>query len=44
MQTLNHNNGAQAASARREALRRIITRSPVGRQEDLVRLLDKAGH
>ena len=30
--------------ARREALRRIITRSPVGRQEDLVRLLGRAGH
>jgi transcriptional regulator of arginine metabolism len=30
--------------ARREALRRIITRSPVGRQRDLVRLLGKAGH
>jgi transcriptional regulator of arginine metabolism len=44
MQTLNRINGAQAAAARREALRRIITRSPVGRQEDLVRLLDRAGH
>ncbi len=44
MQLLNRNNGAQAALARREALRRIITRSPVGRQEDLVRLLDRAGH
>ena len=32
------------ASARREALRRIITRVAVGRQEDLVRLLDRAGH
>jgi transcriptional regulator of arginine metabolism len=29
--------------ARRETLRRIITGSPVGRQEDLVRLLGKAG-
>jgi transcriptional regulator of arginine metabolism len=29
---------------RREALRRIISRSPVGRQQDLVRLLGKAGH
>lgn len=29
---------------RREALRRIISRAPVGRQEDLVRLLGKAGH
>jgi transcriptional regulator of arginine metabolism len=36
-------NGAHA-SARREALRRIITRVAVGRQEDLVRLLGKAGH
>jgi len=44
MQTNNRGNGARAASARREALRRIITRSPVGRQEDLVRLLDRAGH
>lgn len=30
--------------ARRETLRRIIDRSPVGRQEDLVRLLGKAGY
>ena len=30
--------------ARRETLRRIIHRSPVGRQEDLVRLLGKAGY
>ncbi len=44
MQTDNRNNGAHAATARREALRRIITRSPVGRQEDLVRLLGRAGH
>jgi transcriptional regulator of arginine metabolism len=29
--------------ARREALRRLITDSPVGRQQDLVRLLGKAG-
>jgi transcriptional regulator of arginine metabolism len=29
---------------RREALRKIISRSPVGRQRDLVRLLGKAGH
>ena len=29
---------------RREALRKIISRSPVGRQQDLVRLLGKAGH
>jgi len=35
--------GAADAMARREALRRIISRSPVGRQEDLVRLLGKAG-
>lgn len=30
--------------ARRETLRRIINASPVGRQEDLVRLLGKAGY
>lgn len=30
--------------ARREALRQIISRSAVGRQEDLVRLLARAGH
>ena len=30
--------------ARRETLRRIISASPVGRQQDLVRLLGKAGH
>ncbi len=30
--------------SRRETLRRIINTSPVGRQEDLVRLLGKAGH
>ncbi len=30
--------------ARRETLRRIINGSPVGRQEDLVRLLGKAGY
>jgi len=29
--------------ARRETLRRIINGSPIGRQEDLVRLLGKAG-
>lgn len=29
---------------RRETLRRIIDRAPVGRQEDLVRLLGKAGY
>lgn len=44
MQTENRHNGAHTTSARREALRRIITRSPVGRQEDLVRLLGRAGH
>jgi transcriptional regulator of arginine metabolism len=44
MHTHAQNNGAHAAAARREALRRIISRSPVGRQEDLVRLLDRAGH
>lgn len=44
MHTQSRSNGAQAAAARREALRRIITRSPVGRQEDLVRLLGRAGH
>lgn len=44
MQILNRISAAQAALARREALRRIITRSPVGRQEELVRLLDRAGH
>jgi transcriptional regulator of arginine metabolism len=44
MRANNGSNGVHAASARRAALRRIITRSPVGRQEDLVRLLDRAGH
>ncbi len=29
---------------RRETLRRIIHGSPIGRQEDLVRLLSKAGY
>jgi transcriptional regulator of arginine metabolism len=43
MQIHERPNGAHA-SARRAALRKIITRSPVGRQEDLVRLLGKAGH
>jgi len=43
MQTPPRPNGSEALS-RREALRRIISRSPVGRQEDLVRLLGKAGH
>lgn len=32
------------AVARRDALRKIISHSPVGRQEDLVRLLGKAGY
>lgn len=31
-------------AARREALRRIISQSAVGRQADLVRLLSRAGH
>ena len=44
MHTHTRNNGAHAAAARRGALRRIITRVAVGRQEDLVRLLGKAGH
>jgi transcriptional regulator of arginine metabolism len=44
MHTQPRNNGAHAALARREVLRRIIGRSPVGRQEDLVRLLGRAGH
>ncbi|MGB5132248.1 MAG: hypothetical protein WBO00_06510 [Steroidobacteraceae bacterium] len=44
MQARTQINGTQAATARREALRRIITRSPVGRQADLVRLLGRAGH
>ncbi|MEX1994390.1 MAG: hypothetical protein WD929_06990 [Steroidobacteraceae bacterium] len=43
MQTHDRSNGAHA-TARRQALRKIITRSPVGRQQDLVRLLGKAGH
>lgn len=43
MHTQPRTNGAEA-SARREALRKIISRSPVGRQQDLVRLLGKAGH
>jgi len=30
--------------ARRETLRRIIHRTPVGRQQDLVRMLGKAGY
>jgi len=42
MHTQHH--GGDATLARREALRRIISRSPVGRQEDLVLLLGKAGH
>ena len=43
MHTQTRTNDAEA-SARREALRKIISRSPVGRQQDLVRLLGKAGH
>lgn len=43
MQALPRHGGADAVS-RREALRRIISRAPVGRQQDLVRLLGKAGH
>lgn len=31
-------------AARREALRQIISQSAVGRQEDLVRMLSRAGH
>ncbi len=31
-------------AARRAALRRIIAETPVSRQEDLVRLLERAGH
>ena len=38
------NGGGDAILARREALRRIIRRAPVGRQQDLVQLLGKAGH
>ena len=44
MHTDHRDNGAHAVALRREALRRIITSSPVGRQEDLVRLLGRAGH
>ncbi len=44
MHTQTRNNGAHATSARREALRRIIRNATVGRQEDLVRLLGRAGH
>jgi transcriptional regulator of arginine metabolism len=36
-------NGCNFMHPRRETLRRIIARSPVGRQEELVRLLGKAG-
>ena len=43
MQSRHRING-DSTTARRQALRRIIARSPVGRQEDLVRLLDRAGH
>lgn len=38
----NHEHSETAA--RREALRRIIVQSTVGRQQDLVRLLRKTGH
>ncbi len=44
MHTDSSTGGADATLARREALRRIISRSPVGRQADLVHLLGKAGH
>lgn len=44
MHTQTRHDGAHAALARREALKRIIHRAPVGRQRDLVRLLGKAGH
>ena len=44
MHTYHRDNGAHAAALRREALRRIILSSPVGRQEDFVRLLGRAGH
>ena len=43
MQARPRTNG-DSTLARREALRRIIGHAPVGRQEDLVRLLGKAGH
>lgn len=43
MHTHDRHNGAHA-TARREALRKIINRTPVGRQQDLVRLLGMAGH
>ncbi|HXV40456.1 MAG TPA: hypothetical protein VD701_05805 [Steroidobacteraceae bacterium] len=43
MHTRPRTNG-DSTLARREALRRIIGHAPVGRQEDLVRLLGKAGH
>lgn len=36
--------GDADGTARREALRKIIGRMPVGRQGDLVRLLGRAGH
>jgi transcriptional regulator of arginine metabolism len=44
MHTQSRDSVTHPTRARREALRRIISRSPVGRQEDLVRLLGKAGH
>jgi len=44
MHTTAGNDHAHPTRVRREALRRIISRMPVGRQQDLVRLLGKAGH
>jgi transcriptional regulator of arginine metabolism len=41
---MRHRTHGDPALARREALRRIIGHTPVGRQEDLVRLLGRAGH
>ena len=41
---MTHSSRGADAVSRREALRRIISRAPVGRQEDLVRLLGRAGH
>ncbi|MGQ0429775.1 MAG: arginine repressor [Gammaproteobacteria bacterium] len=43
MQTRHRPDGDHAL-ARRQALRRIIGHAPVGRQQDLVRLLSRAGH
>lgn len=44
MQNHPHTPGEPTASARRAALRRILRRNRVGRQEDLVRLLEQAGY